>query len=145
MFGAVNALFSGLAMMGAIYAVILQNESLRLQHEELKQLGTPMVTLKRGSSTAVYCNYILTNEGAALAAIDGEVEEPKEGYSVKISQDSQPRTWLCYLCRELSRVPDHGGSWPPVRVKLHLTNAMGARTTQSFTLRTSDLNLVPVK
>lgn len=36
MFGAVNALFSGLAMAGVIYAVFLQREELSLQRQELK-------------------------------------------------------------------------------------------------------------
>lgn len=36
-FGAVNALFSGLAFIGVIYAVLLQKEELRLQREELEK------------------------------------------------------------------------------------------------------------
>lgn len=36
MFGAVNALFSGLAFAGLIYTVLLQREELSLQREELK-------------------------------------------------------------------------------------------------------------
>ncbi len=35
MFGAVNALFSGLAFWGVIYAILLQREELKLQREEL--------------------------------------------------------------------------------------------------------------
>ena len=35
-FGAVNALFSGLAFAGLIYAILLQREDLGLQREELK-------------------------------------------------------------------------------------------------------------
>jgi hypothetical protein len=35
MFGAVNALFSGLALLGAIYAIMQQSEELALQREEL--------------------------------------------------------------------------------------------------------------
>lgn len=37
MFGAINALFSGLALLGTIYAVILQQRELELQREELMQ------------------------------------------------------------------------------------------------------------
>lgn len=37
MFGAVNALFSGLAFAGVIYAIILQRQELRLQRLELEQ------------------------------------------------------------------------------------------------------------
>lgn len=36
MFGAVNALFSGLAFAGIIYTIFLQKEELALQREELK-------------------------------------------------------------------------------------------------------------
>lgn len=36
MFGAVNALFSGLAFAGIIYAILLQSKELELQREELK-------------------------------------------------------------------------------------------------------------
>jgi hypothetical protein len=36
MFGGINALFSGLAFLGVIYAVVLQRDELRLQREELK-------------------------------------------------------------------------------------------------------------
>ncbi|BDA80155.1 hypothetical protein LPTSP3_g30850 [Leptospira kobayashii] len=36
MFGAINALFSGLALAGIIYTIYLQHEELKLQREELK-------------------------------------------------------------------------------------------------------------
>ena len=36
-FGVVNALFSGLALAGVIYAIILQKNELELQREELKE------------------------------------------------------------------------------------------------------------
>ena len=36
MFGAVNALFSGLALAGVIFAVLLQSEELKLQREDIK-------------------------------------------------------------------------------------------------------------
>lgn len=36
MFGGLNALFSGLAFVGVIYAIVLQKEELGLQREELK-------------------------------------------------------------------------------------------------------------
>jgi predicted Zn-dependent peptidase len=37
MFGAVNALFSGLAMAGVIYTITQQNQTIELHKEELKQ------------------------------------------------------------------------------------------------------------
>ena len=36
MFGAMNAIFSGFAFLGVIYAIILQREELQLQRKELK-------------------------------------------------------------------------------------------------------------
>lgn len=36
MFGAVNALFSGMAMAGVVYAIFLQKEELQLQRQELR-------------------------------------------------------------------------------------------------------------
>ena len=36
MFGAINSLFSGLALVGIIYAILLQNEDLKLQKDELR-------------------------------------------------------------------------------------------------------------
>src|SRR5687768_1221158 len=36
MFGAVNALFSGLALAGVIYAIVLQRQELALQRDELR-------------------------------------------------------------------------------------------------------------
>ena len=36
MFGAVNALFSGLAFVGVIFAIMLQSKELKLQRKELK-------------------------------------------------------------------------------------------------------------
>jgi hypothetical protein len=37
MFGAINALFSGLALAGIIYTIIIQREELRLTRDELKR------------------------------------------------------------------------------------------------------------
>ena len=58
MFGAVNALFSGLAFVGVVFAIILQSKELKLQRRELKftreelkgqklQLEAQNVTLRR--------------------------------------------------------------------------------------------------
>ena len=46
-FGAVNALFSGLAFAGVIYAVILQSKELKLQREELEQTREVLKDQKR--------------------------------------------------------------------------------------------------
>lgn len=37
LFGSVNALYSGLAFIGVVYAMLLQKEELKLQREELKE------------------------------------------------------------------------------------------------------------
>ncbi len=46
-FGAVNALFSGLAFAGVIYAVILQSKELQLQRDELEQTREVLIDQKR--------------------------------------------------------------------------------------------------
>lgn len=47
MFGAVNALFSGLAMAGIIYAIYLQKKELSLQRLELQQTRAEFITQNR--------------------------------------------------------------------------------------------------
>lgn len=47
MFGAVNALFSGLAFAGIIYAIYLQTKELKLQRKELEQTR---IELERSAS-----------------------------------------------------------------------------------------------
>lgn len=42
MFGGINALFSGLAFGGVIYAILLQRQELELQREELKSTRSEM-------------------------------------------------------------------------------------------------------
>jgi hypothetical protein len=42
MFGAINALFSGLAFAGIIFTILLQREELKLQREELKLTRTEL-------------------------------------------------------------------------------------------------------
>lgn len=44
MFGAVNALFSGLAFAGLIYAILLQKEELELQRNEIKDTRLEFIT-----------------------------------------------------------------------------------------------------
>ena len=39
LFGAVNALFSGLALAGVVYAILLQQEELSLQREEMERVA----------------------------------------------------------------------------------------------------------
>ena len=47
MFGAVNALFSGLAFAGLIITLLYQKEELKLQREELKQTRAELEGQKR--------------------------------------------------------------------------------------------------
>ena len=47
MFGAVNALFSGLAFAGLIITLLYQKEELKLQREELKQTRAELKGQKR--------------------------------------------------------------------------------------------------
>ncbi|MDO9053237.1 MAG: hypothetical protein Q7U37_04820 [Gallionella sp.] len=51
MFGAVNALFSGLAFVGVVYAILLQRGELQLQREEL--IDTQIMLKKTSESQEI--------------------------------------------------------------------------------------------
>ncbi len=58
-FGAVNALFSGLAFSGVIYAILLQRQELELQREELKLTREE---LHRSADAHTEAARVLTNQ-----------------------------------------------------------------------------------
>jgi len=65
MFGAVNALFSGLAFAGVIYAILLQSKELELQREELKLTRQELTKSASAQSDQV----VLMKESAEQNAI----------------------------------------------------------------------------
>jgi hypothetical protein len=62
MFGAVNALFSGLAFVGLIYTILLQREDLKLTQDELRgqkeEFRTQNITLKRQRFESMFFNML---------------------------------------------------------------------------------------
>ena len=64
MFGWLNALFSGLAFAGVIYAILLQREELALQRRELKETRTE---LQRTADAQVKSEEALRKQAEALA------------------------------------------------------------------------------
>ena len=52
MFGAVNALFSGLALAGIVYTIHLQREDLSLQREELRLTRDEMIRSANSQESA---------------------------------------------------------------------------------------------
>ena len=76
-FGAINALFSGLALAGMVYAILLQRVELRLQREELKlqrqELAETRGELKRQADAAEQQRRALLM-AAAVSATTGIVE-----------------------------------------------------------------------
>lgn len=72
MFGAVNALFSGLALAGVVIAIFMQKEELSLQREELKLTREEMkrqVKAQEGSSEALARQVETMRESAILNAL----------------------------------------------------------------------------
>lgn len=65
MFGGINALFSGLAFLGVIYAIILQREELQLQRKELELTRGE---LKRTAEAQEKSEQALSKQAASLKA-----------------------------------------------------------------------------
>ncbi len=65
MFGGINALFSGFAFLGIIYAIILQKKELRLQRKELELTRKE---LKRSAAAQENSQRELSKQAASLKA-----------------------------------------------------------------------------
>lgn len=98
MFGGVNALFSGLAFVGLIWAILLQKQELQLQREELKdtrlelagqreQLEFQNSTFKQQAFDSVFFQMLgLHNQ------IIGSMEVIEHDFSAVFSGESRPDT-----------------------------------------------------
>lgn len=72
-FGVVNALFSGLAFAGLVYAILLQREDLALQREELKLTRDELkrtATAQEQAEIALRAQADAANQSARLSAIN---------------------------------------------------------------------------
>lgn len=73
LFGAANALFSGLAFAGLIYTVLLQRKELQLQREELRMTRTELARSAKAqekSERALASQALAAQTAAEIAAIN---------------------------------------------------------------------------
>jgi len=88
MFGAVNSLFSGLALIGVSYSIYLQVQSLKKDHERRKKQATmehirtirPMYVKLIRDSEKVFGKDILTQQNLQLVLNDNEKREPLKDF-----------------------------------------------------------------
>ena len=96
-FGTVNALFSGLAFAGLIYAILLQREDLVLQRKELELTRTELrrsATAQEQSEIALKAQAEATSQSAKLSAINfllGHYQEELNRMSGIIIPNIDPR------------------------------------------------------
>ncbi len=91
MFGAVNALFSGLAFLGVVYAILLQRQELILQRQEL---AATRQELARGAAAQEVSQAALRLQAdvAALGVLNKVVEDLEKMHShLTLIIDSAPR------------------------------------------------------
>ena len=104
MFGAVNALFSGLALAGVVYAILLQREDLELQRREL-QLNRD--ELRRSADAQTRAHEALTEQVhlqmvaarvTAIAAVIGHLTQSQGDNPWKVfARSAQGKTAEAYL------------------------------------------------
>lgn len=113
MFGAVNSLFSGLALAGVIYAIILQRQELALQRQELQLTRDELQRAATAQETSAEINRLTW-------------EELREQRHASISKEKRPfrasiilliRTLESFRDRELTPVYEQRdtGKWPNER------------------------------
>ena len=113
MFGAVNSLFSGLALAGVIYAIILQRQELALQRQELELTRDELQRAATAQETSAEINRLT-------------LEELREQRHASISKEKRPfrasiilliRTLESFRDRELTPVYEQRdtGKWPNER------------------------------
>lgn len=84
MFGAVNALFSGLAFAGIIYTILPQRRELELQREELRATRTELArsaSAQEKSEQALQAQVEAAEFGQRLTAINHMLEFSQQSYS----------------------------------------------------------------
>jgi hypothetical protein len=80
LFGAVNALFSGLAFAGLIYAILLQREDLELQRKELEMTRQELkrsASAQEQSEIALRAQASAASQSARLSATNALLEHYK--------------------------------------------------------------------
>ena len=85
LFGAVNAFFSGIAMSGIIYAILLQRKDLELQREELALQRKEM----KGSRKALQAQLETQITSIEVSGLQGKIEAVK--LRGELGRDGQPK------------------------------------------------------
>jgi hypothetical protein len=78
MFGAVNALFSGLAFAGVVFALLVQRVELQLQREELRLAREEQARLVRAQQESVQAlnrQFLIQTLGAKVAILQASISE----------------------------------------------------------------------
>jgi hypothetical protein len=118
MFGVVNALFSGFAFAGVIYAVLLQREDLKLQREELtltrKELQRSAEAQEKSEKALVAqaaasaqsarlsaINYLLEHYDAQLKTFHGMAYAQNDPRLARMRDLEQKRVQLIHLLDEV--------------------------------------------
>ena len=73
LFGSVNALFSGLAFAGLIYAILLQHQELALQREELRLQRVEMAASRGELRAQVEAQHLLFRASIAQIRLSAEM------------------------------------------------------------------------
>lgn len=100
MFGAIGSLFSGLALAGVVYAILLQREELSLQRQELQLTRRE---LERSASAQEQSSQLLRDQ-------------------LSLMRDSQERQLAAELRSSLPLFKPHGWSTSGGRMDFELTN-----------------------
>ncbi len=128
MFGAVNALFSGLAFLGVIVAILMQREELRLQRTDLELQRTELALTReeitgqreqmeaqtRALNTQVFESTLFQLLRAHGEIVDGLVM--RSGGSIKCSGRECFREWRTQLQTAARRGISAGEATPPRNV-----------------------------
>ena len=101
MFGAVNALFAGLAFLGVVYAILLQKEELSLQRAELKMTRDELrrtATAQEESTAALTNQFKVASLTARISGYAALLQSCNDQISsIQISKSQTPQHLLAML------------------------------------------------
>jgi hypothetical protein len=105
LFGSVNALFSGLAFAGVIYAIFLQRQELALQREELKLQREEMVASREEFAAQAEAQRALVK--ATIAQIKVAAQQARiSGIQMEASRDIPYATNIHQVAERIQGIAD---------------------------------------
>ena len=127
MFGVVNALFSGLAFLGVIIAILLQKKELTLQREELEQtrgelagqreqLALQSTTLRKQSFDNTFFQ-MLNLHHSIVDGIDAQIRQGKET-GRDVFKSFYGGLGRHFESSEISKIPDTDARWDAAYLSL---------------------------